>query len=437
MSAFSAGLLNQRRQAAVFALSAALLLGGGWAAYSSVVGSPEYRLGVAASNTFRNPGYNVTVSTQVSTEYMQAVAAGTDYASMGLPGIQSAADAAAAISNISVTMARGSNDVLNPNARFAVSYGKSTLLDFRIVKRTAYLRINPAVLAKQSPAILPAEALSMMRSELRTSVARANKGKRVSPAMKSYNYRALQLFDGKTVAMPFASNTAAGRKWNRLMRPATNPQLTGVQQATAALMQALRESLAGHTTVLDLGDDAVGDKMSVSFDVPGLMAALKTQLLEIARQQATASGETWDESQESASFDQSLAGVPASLSADVWVSGDYIKQVEVDLAQFDDTANGVTLPAKGLVLRMVFNRGNVTAPTKVMKMSAAESNIAMNSVGSSAMGFLAAANSGIPLPLRLPAVGAQPSLPSIHELVVHTNQRALVWRDALAGVVRP
>ena len=435
MSVLSAGWSSQRRKGTVFALSAALLLGGGWAAYSSVLGSPEYRLGVAASNTFRNPGYNVTVSTQVSTEYMQAAAPEMDFTSMGLPGIQSAADAAAAISNISVTMARGSNDVINPKARFAISYGKSTLLDFRIVKRTAYLRINPAALAKQSPMILPSEAISMMRSELRTSVAKASKGKRVSPAMKSYNYRALQLFDGKTVAMPFASNTAAGRKWNRLMRPATNPQLTGVQQATAALMQALRESLAGHTTVVDLDDDTVGDKMSVTFDVPGLMTALKPQLLEIARQQATSSGATWDEAQESASFDQSLADVPATLSADVWVSGDYIKQVEIDLAQFDDPATGLTLPAKGLVLRLIFNRGSVTAPTKVMKMSPKESNIAMNSLGSSALGFFAAANSGLPLGVRPPGVYVRPTMPSFRELTVHTSERALVWRDALAAFV--
>ncbi|MEY5145056.1 MAG: hypothetical protein RL745_423 [Actinomycetota bacterium] len=415
----------------------ALIMGGGITAYSAVLGSPEYRLGIAAANTFAKSGYNVTLSTQVSPGYMAAVAQGTDFASLGLPGIQNPVTAARAISSVSITMARGTNDVLNPNARFAIAYGKSTVLDMRIVKRTAYLRINPAALANERPIVLPKGAIKAMGQQLRASVAKANKAKGISPATKAFNSRALDLYDGSTVAMNFASNTAAGRKWNRLVRPATNPQLQPVQQATATLMQALRENLAGNTTVVDLDDDAIGDKMSVSVDVPGLLTAMKPQLLELAHQQAIAAGQEWDGDAEALDFDQSISEFPTPLTADVWISGDYIKQLEFDLSQLNSPPDAESLPAKGLVLRMIFNRGVVTAPTKIVRMSAAESSIAMNKMGASAFGFLAAANSGVPLPVRRPGTDGSLVMPSMSELADHTAARALVWQGAMMGFIAP
>ena len=407
---------------------AALLLGGGYAAYSVVVGSAEYKLAIAATNTFRHPGYNVATSVRVTPELIDAIAPGSDWASSGLPGVESSSDVAAVINQMGVVFARGSGDALNPVARFAITYGTESLLDVRSVNRVVYVKTNPAVLARGARPLLPPEALKPLRAELRKTVIGHNRQKGIRKAQKTLNSRTLQLFDGMPVAMNFAAKTSVGKKWNAMARPSGIAQVAPQQSAIQEIIAALRNSIAGRTSVTDEADDAIGDKMSVSIDVRGLMADLKPQLLALGQAQSAMDGSEWDADQQSASFDEDLSSVSSPLELQVWLKDDYIRRIEVDATSVATTDS--PLAARSLVVRMTFSQAAVAVPKKYSLMAQTEANLLMRHMGSTSSGFLQGAAGGLPFPLRAGAVMSRASLPSVKELTVHTKQRGFVWRSA-------
>lgn len=314
----------------------ALVIGGASFALAS---NPSVKLIRAMGATFGSGNLDVTTSIQVTSEYIEATGFVVDET---LPGIQSPADAAAAINQAKLRVISLDSEL--PKFGIEVTYGDADLLGLYMIEKKMYFWSDISDLPNQRPAIVEQNSIDEIVP--------------VVEFLFGGEDWISSLLGGQPMMVDFAANPDLNKVYDENLAPSLNSASSENQsQISGELVNALRDSVSVEAD----GSDDIGERMLLKIDGDKFGPASQNLFADAA---AGLNASKADIEKAKKQWVNGLKG--KELNARIWLKDGKVARIQVDLANFVESSE---FEPWAVVVQMDFQEPVLEAPTNAFDLT--------------------------------------------------------------------